>query len=62
MHFTGVHNPPSAMIATAAKIDRVRRPTISPAGSSEDWSYFISRWQDYKDATSHWERPCHPTS
>ena len=35
----------------AAKIERVRRPTISAAGSSEDWSYFTSRWTEYVDAT-----------
>ena len=32
-------------------MDRIRRPTVSSAGSSEEWSYFLTRWQDYKDAT-----------
>jgi hypothetical protein len=40
---------PSGVVA--AKVDRVKRPTVSLAGSSEDWSYFISRWKDYVAAT-----------
>ena len=35
----------------SAKVEKVKRPSISPAGSSEDWTYFISRWQDYVTAT-----------
>jgi hypothetical protein len=53
VHATGTHTaiaPASANI-NAAKIERVRRPTISTAGSSEDWCYFQTRWQDYIDAT-----------
>lgn len=37
--------------AVAAKVEKVKRPEISSAGSSEDWSYFTSRWQDYVEAT-----------
>ena len=33
------------------KAEKVRRPTTSSAGTSEDWSYFLSRWADYKSAT-----------
>ena len=29
---------PAAPAAAAAKVDRVRRPTITSAGTSEDWS------------------------
>ena len=36
---------------TSAKVEKVKRPTISSAGSSEDWAYFESRWTDYVDAT-----------
>ena len=35
----------------SVKVEKVKRPSISPAGSSEDWTYFISRWQDYVTAT-----------
>ena len=52
MHATAVHPPTtSSTTAAAVKIDKVRRPTVSIGGSSEDWSYFCTRWQDYKDAT-----------
>ena len=30
---------------------RVKRPTISAAGSREEWTYFLTRWQEYVDAT-----------
>ena len=29
----------------------MRRPVIKAAGSSEDWSYFLSRWKEYCAAT-----------
>ena len=35
----------------AAKLEKVKRPIISSAGTSEEWSYFMSRWRDYVDAT-----------
>ena len=37
--------------APAAKLEQVKRPTISVAGSSEDWQYFQSRWKEYVGAT-----------
>ena len=36
---------------TAAKVEKVRRPTISTADSSEEWAYFETRWDDYKTTT-----------
>ena len=36
---------------TAAKVERVKRPVISAAGTSEEWTYFVSRWTDYVEAT-----------
>lgn len=42
---------PGLVVDKSARVERVRRPSISPAGSSEDWSYFISRWKDYVTAT-----------
>ena len=41
------HNSPTA----AAKVEKVKRPTVSSAGTSEDWAYFQSRWMDYTEAT-----------
>ena len=46
-----VHSRDATASAVATKTERVKRPTISSAGTSEDWSYFQSRWGDYVKAT-----------
>ena len=45
-----VHARATTSVATA-KVEKVKRPTISSAGTSEDWLYFTSRWDDYVEAT-----------
>ena len=35
----------------AAKVERVKRPSISSAGTSEEWQYFTTRWGEYVAAT-----------
>ena len=35
----------------AAKVEKVKRLTVAAAGSSEEWAYFLSRWNDYVAAT-----------
>jgi hypothetical protein len=35
----------------AARVEKVKRPSISSAGTTEDWQYFKSRWSDYMKAT-----------
>ena len=35
-----------------SKVEAVKRPTISTAGTSQDWLYFQSRWRDYVKATN----------
>ena len=35
----------------SVKADKVRRPTITGGGSSEDWQYFVTRWEEYASAT-----------
>ena len=34
-----------------AKAEKVKRPSISSGGTTEDWQYFKSRWDDYVRAT-----------
>ena len=53
IHASGDHAPGSASASTSSKVkvEAVRRPTISSAGSSEEWSYFLTRWTDYTSAT-----------
>ena len=36
---------------TAAKVEKVKRPVISSAGTLEEWEYFQTRWTDYANAT-----------
>ncbi len=35
----------------SAHVEKVKRPTISSAGTTQDWQYFKSRWNDYVRAT-----------
>ena len=42
---------PAATAQPNMKIEKVKRPTISTGGSSEEWSYFLTRWEEYKAAT-----------
>jgi len=37
--------------AATAKVEKVKRPTVTAAGTSEDWAYFLSRWTEYVTAT-----------
>ena len=32
-------------------VEKVKRPTITSAGTSEEWSYFLTRWNEYANAT-----------
>ena len=43
------HSPHS--VAPAPKAEKVKRPCISSAGTTEDWQYFNSIWSDYVKAT-----------
>lgn len=45
------HSISHSAVSTPAKVDKVKRPTITSAGTSEEWTYFLSRWKDYVDAT-----------
>ena len=44
------HQAPSQP-TQAARVEKVKRPSISSAGTTEDWLYFKSRWGDYVKAT-----------
>ena len=51
LHARTAHPPPAAADPVTTKAEKVRRPTISTQGNTEDWTYFHSRWQEYKAAT-----------
>ena len=44
------HQTPSQPRQTAL-VEKVKRPSISSASTTEDWLYFKSRWTDYARAT-----------
>ena len=44
------HQTPSQPTQTA-RVEKVKRLSISSAGTTEDWLYFKSRWGDYVKAT-----------
>ena len=50
---TTTHTHPSGAHAASlnAKVEKVRRPTITANGTSEDWQYFKTRWAEYVSAT-----------
>ena len=35
-----------------AKMEKLKRPTVALAGTGEAWSYFITRWGEYKSGTT----------
>ena len=51
LHATDHATRATPSTATTPQVEKVKRPTIFPAGTSEDWSYFQSRWSEYKAAT-----------
>ena len=46
-----VHTAVSNVPGANAKVEKLKRPTIALAGTSEAWSYFITRWNEYKTGT-----------
>ena len=44
IHADGAHSAPQHK---PAKVESVRRPTVVSGGTSEEWSYFLTRWEDY---------------
>ena len=53
IHARTAHPPTAApqVNTPSTKAEKVRRPTIAAAGSSEEWLYFCQRWSEYKAAT-----------
>ena len=44
------HRTPCGSTHTA-RVEKVKTPNVSSAGTTEDWQYFKSRWSDYVKAT-----------
>jgi len=51
IHAAGAHSTNNQNLPSTARIEKVKRPTISIGGTTEGWSYFNIRWKDYVAAT-----------
>lgn len=57
IHNAGSHAPAAAAAApvlaptAGIRVQKVNRPTVCLAGTSEEWNYFLTRWDDYVEAT-----------
>ena len=45
------HTATHTNFSTSAKVEKVRRPTITSGITSQQWIYFQSKWVEYRDAT-----------
>ena len=66
VHSQGTHTTPGVDAAAPSitpnmKLKKVQHPTISTAGSSEDWSYFLARWGDCVTAMNSSAKALHKT-
>ncbi len=50
-HSTSHQAPVTRASSQPARVEKVKRPSISPAGTTEDWHYFMTRWADYVKGT-----------
>ena len=41
----------AASTGATVPVEKIKRPTIELAGTKEEWTYFQTRWEDYKEAT-----------
>ena len=48
---TTVHVTVTRAPGANAKMEKLKRPSIALAGTGEAWSYFITRWGEYKTGT-----------
>ena len=51
LHAQTAHPPAVTPQATpSTQAEKVKRPSITKSGNSQDWLYFLSRWKEYKVA------------
>ena len=58
-HLSGHLMNHKGQLKDRSKVEAVKRPTISAAGTTQDWLYFMSRWGDYVQGAG--GREGHPT-
>ena len=52
IHTQANHAAQVAANNASSKAEKAKRPELGSDVSEEDWSYFISRWKEYKKATN----------
>ena len=50
INHTATHTNP-LVGQTSAKVEKVRRPTITAGITNQEWIFFLSKWVEYRDAT-----------
>ena len=43
----------AASIGATAPVEKIKRPTIEISGTKEEWTFFQTRWEDYKLQSSY---------
>ncbi|GFN88458.1 RNA helicase [Plakobranchus ocellatus] len=54
MHERTAHpstTPKTVTVTTKVKTENVKSPVVSACGTSDEWTYFVQHWSDYKQAT-----------
>ena len=51
LHERTAHPPTTPPTAPCVNAEKVKRPSISASGTTEEWTYFQQRWSEYKQAT-----------
>ena len=49
MHERAIHPTPPA--GATAQVEKIKRPSVAAGGTTEEWSYFLQRWDTYTAAT-----------
>ena len=45
------HTATAIAPSTSARADKLKRPSVLLAGTGEEWAYFVTRWNEYREGT-----------
>ena len=52
MHFQDAHSTPQSPSAATNAAEKIKRPSIEAGGNAADWTSFVTRWNEYVEATN----------
>ena len=52
IHFQDAHPTPQSTPAATNAAEKIKRPSIEVGGTAADWNYFVTRWNEYVEATN----------